>query len=76
MTELCHDLSFSSRDLVCTTYTPLYRDKEKSYCGIKFLDAFVLCRDVEELCHEIRFSFMPILCCDLKAYVATEKSSH
>ena len=76
MTELCHDLKFSCCDLVCTTYTPLCRDKEKSYCGINFLDDFVLCRDIKELCHDIRFSFMPILCCDLKAYVATEKSSH
>ena len=69
MTELCRDLKFPCRDLVSTTYTPLCRDKEKSCHDIKFLVTFVLCRDM-------RFSFTPVLCCDLKAYVAIEKSSH
>ena len=44
MTKLCHDLNFSCRDLVPTTYT-LFRDKEKSYRDIKFLAASALCRN-------------------------------
>ena len=35
VTELCHDLKFSCRDLVSTAYTYLYLNKEKSYRKIE-----------------------------------------
>ena len=43
MIELCRDLKFSCHYLVSTAYTPLYHDKEKSCCNIKFLATSVLC---------------------------------
>ena len=80
ITKLCRDLKFSSRDLVSTAYTPLYHDKDKSCSDIRFLVAFILCRDTEELCRDtielcrdMRFSFTPVPCRDLKTYVTTKK---
>ena len=74
MTELCHDLKFSCRDLVSTTYTSLCCDTEKSYCDIKLLATIALCHNTEKLCHDVGYFFMPILCRDSKAYVTTKKS--
>ena len=66
MTELYRNLKFSCRDLVSTAYTSLCCDKEKSSRDIKFLAASALYRDMG-------FSFLPVLCHDLKPYVATKK---